>query len=189
MNKTEAIRAVIDATGAEPVVFTTGFSCRIARGIADRASHFYMTGSMGLAADIGIGIALHSTVPVVVVDGDGSLAMNPGCLLTAGALPGLPLLHLLLDDRSYESTGGQHVPSERVDFCALARAAGYAEVLCADGIGDFREALASGLTCSAPVFVHAVLAAPEGALPPPRIDLGLDEVRRRFSDHLGLVVR
>ncbi|MEU0949474.1 thiamine pyrophosphate-dependent enzyme [Streptomyces canus] len=189
MNKNEVIGAVIRATRNEPIIFTTGFSCRIGRSIADRANHFYMTGSMGLAADIGIGVALHSRLPVVVVDGDGSLAMNPSCLLTAGALPDLPLLHLLLDDRSYESTGGQNVPSGHVDFCALAQAAGYSKVEYVDNVGDFGEAFTSGLTCSAPVFVQCALTSPRTTTPPPRIEMGLDEVRRRFSGHLRQVVR
>lgn len=188
MNKTEAISAVIAATRDEPIVFTTGFSCRIAHDIADRANHFYMTGSMGLAAAIGTGIALHSARPVVVVDGDGSLSMNPSCLLTVGALPALPLLHLLLDDNSYESTGGQDVPSEHIDFCGLARAAGYPTVSHADNAQDFGEALESGLTCSTPVFVHCRLTSPGESPPPPRIGLGLDRIHRRFSDHLSQVV-
>lgn len=90
MNKTAVIRALIEATSTDPIIFTTGYSCRIARNVADRPNHFYMTGSMGLAASIGTGIALSTGRLVVVVDGDGALAMNPGCLLTAGALPTFP---------------------------------------------------------------------------------------------------
>ncbi|MGW3123458.1 thiamine pyrophosphate-dependent enzyme [Streptomyces sp. NPDC001107] len=189
MNKKDAISTVIRATSEEPIIFTTGFSCRIARSIADRDNHFYMTGSMGLAADIGIGVALHSRLPVVVVDGDGSLAMNPSCLLTAGSLPDLHLLHLLLDDRSYESTGGQNVPCEHVDFSALAQAAGYAKVEHVDNVGDFEDALTSSLTCSSPVFIHCALTSPGTTPPPPRIDMELDEVHHRFSSHLRQVVR
>jgi sulfopyruvate decarboxylase subunit beta len=57
MDKADAISAVIDATPDTPVIFSTGYACRIANSIADRPNYFYMTGSMGLAANIGTGIA------------------------------------------------------------------------------------------------------------------------------------
>jgi sulfopyruvate decarboxylase subunit beta len=63
MSKTEVIRAVIDVAEAAPIVFTTGYASRIAHAIAPRPSHFYMTGSMGLAAPIAAGVALAPAVP------------------------------------------------------------------------------------------------------------------------------
>jgi thiamine pyrophosphate-dependent acetolactate synthase large subunit-like protein len=147
-----------------------------------------MTGSMGLAASIGVGIALSSALPVVVVDGDGSLAMNPGCPLTAGAMPNIPLLHLVLDDGLYESTGGQGVPSQRVDFTALARAAGYREVSRADNLSTFGKLLKKLLEkCSTPTFVHCVLTSREMTEPPPRIETDLYQHHLRFSQHLNRV--
>ncbi len=49
-------------------------------------SNFYMLGSMGMATPIGLGIALASSKEVFVIDGDGSLLMNPGTLATAASL-------------------------------------------------------------------------------------------------------
>lgn len=188
MNKSQAIREVIDVTTDEPVIFTTGFISRIARNICDRASHFYMAGSMGLAADIGIGIALYSCRPVVIVDGDGSLAMNPGCLLTAGELFGRPLVHLVLDDQIYESTGGQEVPTRRVDFCALARAAGYPRATQANSLPILHETLRWELARSAgPSFIHCQLSQSDMTAPPPRIEPDLRAHQQRFTRHLGRV--
>ncbi|MEU1885866.1 thiamine pyrophosphate-dependent enzyme [Micromonospora sp. WMMD987] len=185
MNKTAAIRALIEATSADPIIFTTGYSCRIARNVSDRPNHFYMTGSMGLAASIGTGIALSTGRLVVVVDGDGALAMNPGCLLTAGALPHLPLLHLVLDDGRYASTGGQQVPSRRINFTALAEAAGYTGVWHVDDLSKFRELLHSEVrTCTSPTFVHCELTEEDEAGAPPRIDAELAQHQLRFSGHL-----
>ena len=185
MNKTSAVGAVIAATGHEPVIFTTGYSCRIARGIADRPSHFYMTGSMGLASSIGIGVARETGRTTVVVDGDGALLMNPVGLVTAGALSDLPLVHVLLDDGRYASTGGQLVPSTRTDLCGWAKASGYARVRSTADLAEFgaivREEIAS---CVAPVFVHGVVAEAD----PPvaaRIDAALDEHALRFRAHLA----
>ncbi|MFY1633683.1 thiamine pyrophosphate-dependent enzyme [Solwaraspora sp. WMMB335] len=184
MNKTDAIATVIRETTDEPVIFTTGYSCRIARSIADRANHFYMTGSMGLAANIGIGVALASRRPVVVVDGDGSLTMNPSCLFTAGALPDLRLVHLVLDDRSYESTGGQAVPSERIRFGALALAAGYRDASQTGDVGGLSELLRAGLRCAGPTFVHCTIDSIQGMTPPPRIEPDLRWLAMRFTEYV-----
>ncbi|MEW2434775.1 thiamine pyrophosphate-dependent enzyme [Streptomyces caniferus] len=184
MNKTSAILEIVEETAGRPVVFTTGYSCRIAQDIADRPGHFYMTGSMGLAASVGTGIAMATRRPTVVVDGDGSLLMNPAGLITAGAMPDLGLVHVVLDDGSYASTGGQAAPSARTDLAAWARASGYAQVLRADdpdALGAvLREALAD---CSSPVFVHCVLTDQDTAVPP-RIRGDLGDHQRRFSDEL-----
>jgi thiamine pyrophosphate-dependent acetolactate synthase large subunit-like protein len=182
MHKAKAIQIVIDAAGDCPVVFTTGYTCRIARSLADRDRHFYMTGSMGLAANIGIGISLSLNRTTVVVDGDGSLAMNPGCLLVAGAIPNLRLIHIVLDDGAYASTGGQRSPTQRLDFCVLARSAGYPEarqVLDGPALADCLQSRIS--RCSGPILVHCPVSA-DIAPAPPRIDLSLAEHARRFSD-------
>jgi sulfopyruvate decarboxylase subunit beta len=181
MHKTTAIQVVIEAATDCPVIFTTGYSCRIARFLASDDRHFYMTGSMGLAANIGTGISLALNRTTVVVDGDGSLAMNPSCLLVAGAIPNLRLVHVVLDDGAYASTGGQASPTQRLDFCALARAAGYAEA-CELGtvpaLTDFLKARVP--RCGAPILVHCPVSA-DLTPPPPRIDLNLAEHARRFS--------
>lgn len=184
MKKAEAIATILQATGDAPVVFTTGYSCRIARSISDRPSNFYMAGSMGLAADIGIGIALVLGRTAVVVDGDGSLAMNPSCLLTAGALPDLPLLHIVLNDGIYASTGGQLSPTLRTDFCALARSAGYGATYQAATIAALERCLGSQLPyCARPTLVQCAVS-PQLAVPPPRIDIGLTTHAERFSQYL-----
>ena len=50
--------------------------------IDDRATNFYMLGTMGLASSIGLGLALAQDKKVVVIDGDGSVLTNLGTLPT-----------------------------------------------------------------------------------------------------------
>ncbi|WP_420341080.1 thiamine pyrophosphate-dependent enzyme [Streptomyces xinghaiensis] len=83
-----------------------------------------MTGSMGLALSIGTGLAWETRRTTLVVDGDGSLLMNPSGLVAVGAAPGLPLVHLVLDDGRYDSTGGQLTPGRTTALIAWARASG-----------------------------------------------------------------
>jgi thiamine pyrophosphate-dependent acetolactate synthase large subunit-like protein len=184
MDKSEAIAVIINAAVDTPVVFTTGYACRIAQSIDDRDSNFYMTGSMGLAATIGTGISLALNRTVVVVDGDGSLAMNPGCLLTAGAVPDLRLLHVVLDDGAYASTGGQISPTQRVDFCALARSAGYVEATQVVNPLALTAWLETRLDdCDAPTLAHCAVSEDKSP-PPPRIDTPLAGHAQRFARYL-----
>jgi thiamine pyrophosphate-dependent acetolactate synthase large subunit-like protein len=184
MNKTEAVRAVIAATHAEPIVFTTGYASRIAYGIADRPSHFYMTGSMGLASSIGAGVAQVTGTTTIVVDGDGALLMNPVGLLLAGAMPGLPLVHVVLDDGRYASTGGQEVPSTATDLAALARACGYRDVRPAEDASELESLLRTEIAaCTAPVFVHCVLADPDEPVTA-RVGDDLGDHAERFGRHV-----
>ncbi|MEY9856959.1 sulfopyruvate decarboxylase subunit beta [Catenulispora sp. GAS73] len=188
MNKTTAVAAVIEAFPEAPIVFTTGYTCRIARHLRDSPNHFYMVGSMGLAPSIAVGIALQTGKPAVVVDGDGSLMMNPVGLLIAGPIRDLPLLHVLLDDGVYDSTGGQPTPSAGVDFGAWARGSGFDEALRADDEHALCTALARHADVSSPTFLHCRVDADAGA-PPPRVDADLadhaDRLRRHVSGLVG----
>ncbi len=123
-DKSAAIAEILASAPGVPTVFTTGFASRVAASMDDRPSHFYMTGSMGLALALGIGVAMSSGRTTIVVDGDGSLLMNPAALLATGAAPELPVIHIVLDDGVYASTGGQPTPGERADLAGLATASG-----------------------------------------------------------------
>lgn len=179
VNKTDAIRAIVEVVPDHPVVFTTGYSCRIARALTPNPRHFYMTGSMGLAPAIALGLSDSTGTTAVVVDGDGALLMNPTTLIVAGSAPTAKLVHVLLDDGQYASTGGQHTPRP-IDFGAWAVAAGYT----IKGIAtttELRQALLDALAhCARPVFLHCRLS-PVDDPAPPRIGMDLAEHARSFS--------
>ena len=82
--------------------------------------------SMGQATSYGLGLALaQPRRRVVVVNGDGSMLMNLGSLVSIVAAAPPNLVVILLDNGVYEVTGAQPVPGAgRVDFAALARACG-----------------------------------------------------------------
>ncbi|WP_316529390.1 thiamine pyrophosphate-dependent enzyme [Kitasatospora brasiliensis] len=166
-----------------PTVFTTGFISRIGAA-TERRNHFYMTGSMGLALSLGTGVALSSGRTTLVVDGDGSLLMNPVGLIMAGAAPDLPLIQLVLDDGVYDSTGGQCSPGRQVDLPGWARACGFSHVHTVDTETGLKRALRLELEQpGAPVFVHC-LVTPDTAPPPPRVTDHLEGITARFSEFL-----
>jgi sulfopyruvate decarboxylase subunit beta len=139
------------------VVFT-GDTGRIARRVADRPNHFYLTGSSGLASSIGIGVALHARNTTVVVDDPSSLLANLAALVTAGMLTDLPLVHVVLDGATGASTDGGMASSGRADLCGLAMAAGYLRAHTIDHTEKLADLVRVEVeSCPSPVFVRCVL--------------------------------
>lgn len=128
-SRARAIAAILELLTDQPVIICNGFPSREAFAIADRSTHFYMIGSMGVAAAIGLGVALHKpNKKVVVLDGDGNVLMGMGTLATIGALRPKNLIHVVLDNEVYGSTGNQPTLSRVVRLEQVAKAAGYVNV-------------------------------------------------------------
>ena len=86
----EAIEDIMSYVDEELVICNIGFPSRELYEINDRSRNFYMIGSMGLASSIGLGLALSKPhEKVIVIDGDGSLLMNMGSLVTIFATSNL----------------------------------------------------------------------------------------------------
>lgn len=124
-----AMEAVLALLTDEPVIVCNGFPSREVYKIADRPTHFYMIGSMGVAAAIGLGVALSKpNKKVVVFDGDGNVLMGMGTLATVGAMRPKNFIHLVFDNEAYGSTGNQPTISNVVRLEQVAKAAGYVNV-------------------------------------------------------------
>ena len=110
-----------------PTVVCNGMIGREAFTAQDRAQNFYMIGSMGLGLSIGIGVALaRPDKKVLCLDGDGNVLMGAGVLASAGALGCKNLHHVVLDNESHGSTGGQRTIADSVHLEQIAKASGYA---------------------------------------------------------------
>jgi sulfopyruvate decarboxylase subunit beta len=124
-----AIGAVLELLSTELVVACNGFPSREAYALRDRPENFYMIGSMGAAAAIGLGVALSQpTRKIVILDGDGNVLMSMGTLGTIGALSPRNLIHMVFDNEVYGSTGNQPTISQSVRLDQMARSAGYRTV-------------------------------------------------------------
>lgn len=107
LTRYEILKAIAPYLNKKVVVCNIGFPSKELFYIKHQPSNFYMLGSMGMATPIGLGIALTSDKEVVVIDGDGSLLMNPGALATAAYLAPENLTILAIDNSVYSSTGDQ----------------------------------------------------------------------------------
>jgi len=146
--------------------------------IAPRALNYYAFGAMGLGSSHALGLALGQPGRrVIVLDGDGSLLMNLGTLVTIGAAAPKNLVHFVCRNGTYEANGGHPIPQRDVDFSGLAQAAGYAQTLDFREIGDFEVALPRLLTQDGPTF--ATLHIEKGALSPEFNYRTLDDSKKR----------
>jgi phosphonopyruvate decarboxylase len=163
------------------IVATTGKCSRELFTLADRPQHLYQIGSMGCAGAMALGIALHTPLPVIVLDGDGAVLMRMGILATAGAYAPPNFVHILLDNGVHDSTGGQATVSATVDFARVAIACGYATGTVCDSLAGFAHAFGEALSSPGPHFIHACIA-PGSMDALGRPTLAPADVARRFRD-------
>ena len=106
-----------------------------------RPQNFYMLGSMGLAVPIAFGVALaQPRRRVIALEGDGSILMQVGALATVAARKQINLAIVIMDNGTYQITGGQLTSTELgADIVAMARGAGITQSAWAADEGDFEE--------------------------------------------------
>jgi phosphonopyruvate decarboxylase len=150
MTREQALNVIVDHTSRDAVfVSTTGKTSRELFEIREQRSQphgtdFYTVGSMGCASSIALGVGLaNSEKQVFVLDGDGAVLMQLGTLATMGHYKNPRLKHIILDNNSHESTGGQATVSGSVDFTAIARACGYEFAQCVDNPDDLKDCLSN----------------------------------------------
>jgi thiamine pyrophosphate-dependent acetolactate synthase large subunit-like protein len=115
--------------------------------------------AMGHTADLALGIALaQPSRRVICLNGDGSMLMNLGTLVTVAGSEAKNLILFVLENGRYEITGNQPIPGAgRVDFPALARAAGFPMVYSFDRGLEYEVALPEILEAHGPVFVGVAM--------------------------------
>jgi phosphonopyruvate decarboxylase len=155
----ESIASIVTSLPADAaIVATTGKTGRELFTFGDREQQLYLVGSMGCASAVGLGVALNSDRPVVVLDGDGAALMKLGNLATIGAQKPAKLIHVVLDNGVHDSTGGQATVSSGVDLAGVAASSGYRSAVTTASVarlpGIFRQALAA----AGPHFIRIKIA-------------------------------
>ncbi len=183
--RAQILERFLQLTGDErAVVATTGKSGRELFMLNDRPQHLYLVGSMGGAAGVGLGVALNTSRPVAVLDGDGAALMKLGTMATIGAQTPSNLIHILLDNGVHDSTGGQPTVSAAVDFAAIAAACSYRGAATCDSVEGFAELFDRFSKTDGPSLLHVRIAP--GSLPKLiRPTVKPKDVARRFHAFLA----
>lgn len=130
-------------------VTTTGKTSRElyeirARNNQGHERDFLTVGSMGCASSIALGIALQRPQNrVILIDGDGACLMRLEAMTTIGYTQPKNLIHVLVDNNAYESTGSQKTLSSNVDFEMIAKACNYASTACVKTLEIFSSLISS----------------------------------------------
>ena len=139
------------------VVVTTMSSARVWPTVSSRPDlDVPVKGCMGKASSVGLGVALaRPDVKVIVLDGDGSLLMNLGSLVTIAGQAPKNLVHVVLQGGTYDTSGGQPTPGEGLlDLATVARGAGYVQSVSIDSEEDLIREWPKALGADGPVFVR-----------------------------------
>ncbi|MBG3849788.1 phosphonopyruvate decarboxylase [Xanthomonas sp. WHRI 8391] len=183
-SREDALRTVVSMTPHNSaIIATTGKTGRELFCVRDDARNLYLVGSMGCASALGLGAALNTDHPVIVLDGDGAALMKLGNLSTIGRYQPASLIHVLLDNGVHDSTGGQPTNSGNIDFPSVAAACGYRATYACHGDAALKQALDIALHSAGPHFIHLRIR-PGSMHPLPRPTVSPSEVGRRFAAHL-----
>ena len=118
----DAVKAINDVR-ADAVVVGTMTPNRYWESVTDKPDlDLPIFGGMGKASSVALGIAIaQPDKKVLCLDGDGSLLMNLGTLVTTAGMAPENLVHFVFEDGGYFTTGGQPVPgSGNVDLAGMA---------------------------------------------------------------------
>jgi len=184
MHRQEVIRVVLETIDERTVVVSniadTSWELYL---LGDRPRNFYMLGSLGLAPSIGLGLALSRPEPVVVLNGDGALLFNLGCLATEGRYRAGNLLHVVIDNGAHGATGYQPTATTTgTSLAAIAQGCGLKTRAACDP-ETLRRAVAEALAAGEPaVIVAEVRERPPVAAPLP--PLSGPAIRDRFMNAL-----
>lgn len=178
----EAIKKLITLVNDEYVVCANGFISRDTFNAKDRPRNFYMLGSMGQASSIGLGFAMvRPDKKVVVFDGDGNLLMNLGILTMISKIKPRNLVHVVLDNECYDSTGGQPTISSHIDLARVAEGCGIKNIIRKESGEDIESAFRDCLQKEGPSFILIkVERDPKERVP--RVNIAPPEIVERFRN-------
>jgi sulfopyruvate decarboxylase beta subunit len=182
LTRFQVLEAIAPYLANKVVVCNLGIPSKELFFIKHQPSNFYMLGSMGMATPIGLGISLSSEKEVVVIDGDGSLLMNPGVLATAAHFSPENLTVIAIDNGAYGSTGSQPtLTASCVDLSLVAEGFGIRNIARV----ATRKDLAGSLRYRQKGFRFLHVPAVPGNRDVPNIPLHHLEIKKQVQEFLG----
>lgn len=161
ITREEAIEHIILSAAPDSVfVSTTGMASRelFELRIKNKMSHksdFLTVGSMGHASQIALSVALQKkSRPVFCLDGDGAALMHMGGMAVIGSKKCANLIHIVLNNGSHDSVGGQPTVGLGIDFCKIAEACGYDNHICVSTADQIKESVIKALSSSKLTFIE-----------------------------------
>jgi thiamine pyrophosphate-dependent acetolactate synthase large subunit-like protein len=154
MKRKEALAAAKDLFGDAPCFVTVGLAWPDWNQARPSDGNFHLK-TLGSGSSIGLGAAL--ALPnrkIVVLDGDGAVIMNVNGLVTVGRVRPKNLIHIVFDNKIYESSGCIPTASaHNLSIADFGRAAGIKSVTEPKTIGAFKDAVKNAFDTEGPHFI------------------------------------
>jgi thiamine pyrophosphate-dependent acetolactate synthase large subunit-like protein len=183
MKTREALAVLAKHRGDAIVVCALGMAANEWWAVTKSEDSFYMHGGMGFAASFALGLATALPhVPVWVLNSDGSLSMNLGCLLTEAGQQPANLKHFVVDNQRYQTVDTMPmVNQDNSDYAMIAKGAGIRQVTTIDNLADLEKQTPGIVAAPGPYFIRLrVESEPEYQRAPPANYEG-PEMKYRFG--------
>lgn len=147
MLREEIIGHIVNVTGEDPIISTTGKASRELFEIRERNNQFHKydfltVGSMGHTSSIALGVAVNKPEKKVwCIDGDGSALMHMGSMAVLGSVNPNNLIHIVINNEAHETVGGMPTVANNIDLTSIAKACGYEYVVSVDNFSDLDDEL------------------------------------------------
>ena len=183
MRTREAIEALAKRRGEAIAVCALGMAANEWWGATRSEDSFYMHGAMGFAASFALGLALSLPQAAVwLINADGSLCMNLGCLLTEASQAPRNLKHFVVANGVYQTVGALPMVNEgRTDYAAIARAAGIVRARTVESLDALEQLLPGIVAEDGPSFTVLRVEPESGFLRTPPMTYEGPEMKYRFG--------
>ena len=148
MIREDIIKHIIQITGEDPIISTTGkasrelFEVREANGQSHKYD-FLTVGSMGHSSSIALGVSINQpNRKIWCIDGDGAALMHMGAMAVVGSYKPNNLVHILINNGAHETVGGMPTVALNVNMCEIAKACGYPNVVTVNSFKELDNELA-----------------------------------------------
>ena len=153
----KTICEIAEAMRGDAVIVNTMGAMNAFDQIASNPLNVSCVPLMGGAASLGLGLALaRPERKVMVFDGDASLLMELGGLVSVGQAAPKNFVHVLLNN-GVQFAGLANLPTPGamgVDFVRMAKAAGYTSAIRCESEQKYREVLATALSSPGAAFIE-----------------------------------
>jgi thiamine pyrophosphate-dependent acetolactate synthase large subunit-like protein len=158
MKRKEALAAAKDLFGDAPCFVTVGLAWLDWNEARPSEGNFHLK-TLGSGSSMGLGVAM--ALPnrkIVVLDGDGAVIMNVNGLVTVGRVRPKNLIHIVFDNKIYESSGCIPTASAyNLNIADFGRAAGIQSVREVKTTEDFKSAVKNAFASDGPHFIVAIV--------------------------------
>ena len=144
------------------IISTTGFTSRELYQIRKEENihngkDFYMVGGMGHSSMVALGCSLKNKSQVICIDGDGSLMMHMGSLISTGFKSSRNFKHILLNNYCHESVGGARIDTDRINFEKIVKEFGYKKYFKIKNTNDVKRSISNFLSSVGPSFLEVII--------------------------------